>query len=139
MLMSLMASFVLSFFPRDVLDEIWDLIKSVSEGFPTYFYNEKSLKKYKILPFYKLVYILLKVNGYTFKGSGSSNLFFASLLNWGHFLKIRICSAMTKILFFQSRPNFVKTSYSRLANRNSRKYFFLSKHGRERWRVTHTP
>ena len=29
--------FVLSFFPRDVLDEILDLIESVSEGFPTYF------------------------------------------------------------------------------------------------------
>ena len=28
--------FVLSFFPRDVLDEILDLIESVSEGFPTY-------------------------------------------------------------------------------------------------------
>ena len=28
--------FVLSFFPRDVLDEIWDLNGSVSEGFPTY-------------------------------------------------------------------------------------------------------
>ena len=28
--------FVLSFFPRDVLDKIWDLIKSVSEGFPIY-------------------------------------------------------------------------------------------------------
>ena len=28
--------FVLSLFPRDVLDEIWDLIESVSEGFPTY-------------------------------------------------------------------------------------------------------
>ena len=31
-----MASFVLSFFPRDVLDEIWDLLESVSEGFPIY-------------------------------------------------------------------------------------------------------
>ena len=31
-----MASFVLSFFPLDVLDEIWDLIESVSEGFRTY-------------------------------------------------------------------------------------------------------
>ena len=31
-----MASFVLSFFPLDVLDEIWDLIASVSEGFLTY-------------------------------------------------------------------------------------------------------
>ena len=27
---------MLSFSPRDVLDEIWDLIESVSEGFPTY-------------------------------------------------------------------------------------------------------
>ena len=27
---------MLSFFPRDVLDELWDLIESVSEGFPTY-------------------------------------------------------------------------------------------------------
>ena len=26
---------MLSFFPRDVLDENWDLIESVSEGFPT--------------------------------------------------------------------------------------------------------
>ena len=34
----LMASFVLSFFPVDVLDEIWDLIESVSEGFLTYSY-----------------------------------------------------------------------------------------------------
>ena len=30
-------SFVLSFFPRDVLDEILNLIESVSEGFPSYF------------------------------------------------------------------------------------------------------
>ena len=31
--MSMMVSFVLSFFPRDVLDEIMNLIESVSEGF----------------------------------------------------------------------------------------------------------
>ena len=31
-----MAFFVLSFFPLDVLDGIWDLIESVSEGFLTY-------------------------------------------------------------------------------------------------------
>ena len=36
LVVSLMASFVLSFFPLDVLDEIWDLIESVSEGFVTY-------------------------------------------------------------------------------------------------------
>ena len=28
---------MLSFFPLDVLDEIWDLTESVSEGFPTFF------------------------------------------------------------------------------------------------------
>ena len=33
---SFMASFVLSFFPLDVLGGIWDLIESVSEGFLTY-------------------------------------------------------------------------------------------------------
>ena len=36
LVVSLMASFVQSFFPLDVLDEIWDLIESVSEGFLTY-------------------------------------------------------------------------------------------------------
>ena len=36
LMLSLMTPFfLLSFFPRDVLDEIWDLIESVSEGFPT--------------------------------------------------------------------------------------------------------
>ena len=37
--MSIMVSFVLSFFPRDVLDEILNLIESVSEDFPSYSYN----------------------------------------------------------------------------------------------------
>ena len=30
---------MLSFFPRDVLDEILNLIESVSEGFPSYSYD----------------------------------------------------------------------------------------------------
>ena len=30
---------MLPFFPRDVLDEIWGFIKSVSEGFPTYSFS----------------------------------------------------------------------------------------------------
>ena len=34
--MSMMVSFVLSFFPRDVLDEILNLTESVSEDFPSY-------------------------------------------------------------------------------------------------------
>ena len=36
LVVSFMASFVLSFFLLDVLDGIWDLIVSVSEGFLTY-------------------------------------------------------------------------------------------------------
>ena len=42
LVVSLMASFVLSFFPLDVLDEICDLIESVSERFLTYFCMGKS-------------------------------------------------------------------------------------------------
>ena len=38
LVVSFMASFVLSFFPLDVLDGIWDLIDSFSEGFLTYSY-----------------------------------------------------------------------------------------------------
>ena len=39
-------SFVLFLFPLDVLDEIWDLIESVSEGFLTYsFYGELNSEK----------------------------------------------------------------------------------------------
>ena len=39
LVVSFMASFVLSFFPLDVLDGIWDLNKSVSEGFLTYSFS----------------------------------------------------------------------------------------------------
>ena len=41
LVVSLMASFVPSFFPLDVFNGIWDLIESVSEGFLTYSLNEK--------------------------------------------------------------------------------------------------
>ena len=41
--MSMMVSFVLSFFPRDVLDEILNLIGSVSEGFPSYSFMQTPL------------------------------------------------------------------------------------------------
>ena len=40
LVVSLMASFVLSFFPLDILDEIRDVIESVSEEFLTYSWNE---------------------------------------------------------------------------------------------------
>ena len=38
--------FVLCFFPRDVLDEILDLIEPVSEGFPTYRQVRQVLKNF---------------------------------------------------------------------------------------------
>ena len=44
--MSLMEFFCdVLFSPRDVLDEIWDLIESVSEGFPTYFFYSGNLEQ----------------------------------------------------------------------------------------------
>ena len=42
--MSMMVSFVLSFFPRDVLDEILKLIESVSEDFPSYSYTDATFQ-----------------------------------------------------------------------------------------------
>ena len=36
LVVSLMASFYVVLFPLDVLDEIWDVIESVPEGFLTY-------------------------------------------------------------------------------------------------------
>ena len=38
LVMSMMVSFCAVFFPRGVLDEILNLIGSVSEGFPSYFW-----------------------------------------------------------------------------------------------------
>ena len=40
--MSLMVSFLPSIFLLNVFDEIWNLIESVSEGFPTYFSLQKT-------------------------------------------------------------------------------------------------
>ena len=47
--MSMMVSFVLSFFPRDVLDEILNLIESVSEDFPSYSYKEVSAEENSVV------------------------------------------------------------------------------------------
>ena len=47
--MSMMVSFVLSFFPRDVLDEILNLIESVSEDFPSYFFIKKHIQKQEFI------------------------------------------------------------------------------------------
>ena len=43
LVVSLLASFVLSFFPPDVFEEIWDLIESVSEGFLTYSFYYRTM------------------------------------------------------------------------------------------------
>ena len=48
LVVSLMASFLLSFFPLDVLDEIWDLLESVSDGFLTYSYICVTLGIYSV-------------------------------------------------------------------------------------------
>ena len=60
----MMVSFVLSFFPRDVLDEILNLIESVSEDFPSYFYgsmgseNSRPIILRESIDKQKLAYIL---------------------------------------------------------------------------------
>ena len=51
--------FVLSFFPVDILDEIWDVIEAVSEGFRTYSFT----------------HILTRSNLYRFQCSGVINGF----------------------------------------------------------------
>ena len=53
LVMSLMLSyFVLSFFPRDILDEIWDRIESVPKTFPTY-----SIKSSALYSCFVLLYV----------------------------------------------------------------------------------
>ena len=58
--MSMMVSFVLSFFPRDVLDEILNLIESVSEDFPSYFYKPVRSQLCSFTKLYGHNYIVLK-------------------------------------------------------------------------------
>ena len=59
LVVSLMASFVLSFFPLDVLDEIWDLIESVSGGFLTYSCKHKIGHCDLILLYFCFIFIIL--------------------------------------------------------------------------------
>ena len=53
---------MLSFFPRDVLDEIWNLIGSVSEGFPSYSFTE----------------IIFQWGGYLYIACNKTHAFFSS-------------------------------------------------------------
>ena len=55
----LMASFVLSVFPLDVFDKIWDLIETVSEGFRTYSNNCTSGQKFWMVQFCVAVHKIL--------------------------------------------------------------------------------
>ena len=41
LVMSMMVSFCAVLFPRGVLDKILNLIESISEGFPSYFFNKR--------------------------------------------------------------------------------------------------
>ena len=56
--MSMMVSFVLSFFPRDVLDEILNLIESVSEDFPSYSYPQAGSTKIIIIN-KKIIHVII--------------------------------------------------------------------------------
>ena len=58
--MSMMVSFVLSFFPRDVLDEILNLIESVSEDFPSYSSMQKFFKKIYVCVIYVFLTLRLR-------------------------------------------------------------------------------
>ena len=57
--MSMLVSFVLSFFPRDVLDGILNLIGSVSEGFPSYSFSAAYSVSHHIC--FTLVLILISI------------------------------------------------------------------------------
>ena len=69
---------MLSFFPLDVLDEIWDLIESVSESFPTYFSYGKIRD---LCQYYKLVQIVTEPTNFTETSSSTTDLFFTSNKN----------------------------------------------------------
>ena len=63
----MMVSFVLSFFPRDVLDEILKLIESVSEDFPSYSwltYSQKIIGKNGFPYHFKKIIVRYKKIGY---------------------------------------------------------------------------
>ena len=57
---------MLSFFRLDVLDEIWDLTESVSEGFPTYSYIGYSFYLSKADKYDTRVDVIFKFTAYRF-------------------------------------------------------------------------
>ena len=68
-MLSFIAFFVLSFFLRDVLDEIWDLIESNSESFlnlnfmATWYNFRKIIGKYDFPYHFKKIFVRYKTIG----------------------------------------------------------------------------
>ena len=91
LIVSLMASFVLSFFPLDVLDEIWDFIDSVSEGFLIYSLNVTQI--YLFLFYLQVIHI----SRFGFNQSSPS----------GDMMKTRHCQ---HLLTFRNLENEVKVT-----------------------------
>ena len=53
---------MLSLFPRDVLDEVWDLIEIVSEGFLTYFFNTYGCASVLLFLTFLFLFVFLRRN-----------------------------------------------------------------------------
>ena len=101
----MMVSFVLSFFPRDVLDEILNLIESVSEDFPSYSYDFSTL--YTTLPHNLIKDKLVDLIERTFQREGSlyiacndRNAFFTSdaVRNYNLWSCQKVSEALTFLL-----------------------------------------
>ena len=78
------------------------------------------------------------MNEYTFRGSNSAFVIFASLISGGQLLKERICS-YEQILFLSVDPRNGRVLPSREANRKSQKLFPFVKIGSKPQRCTHKP
>ena len=76
LVMSMMVSFVLFFFPRGVLGEILNLIESVSGGFPSYFYRKERTSVIISIStsFVETKWIYVKVSGNSLGRSKSESL-----------------------------------------------------------------
>ena len=62
------------FFPLDVLDEVWDLIESVSKGFPTYSYNKSTALNKDLLGDIYYFYISVTVAYFLVLSRGTCSL-----------------------------------------------------------------
>ena len=83
---------MLTFFPRDVLDEIWDLIESVSEVFPTYsWWKQNVFDKIRLFKFNQSFWAAFFVIGYgvcVFNASHSKRIFFKPCIHFSDIMKM---------------------------------------------------